>query len=562
MTRATVEQALESLEEWTDEMLVGQLFSVASGDHTARDIMGFGNGANEEAQLRAHERLKQQIRDYHLGGIIYFPPGDKHEPVANIRQDMLDLQDVASVPLLIATDQENGTVARIQVGVEHLPGAMALAAADNPVLTKRVGYATGEQLRSGAIFQTYAPVADVNVVPSNPSINVRSPGSDPQTAARHVATEVQAFSDGGVASTLKHFPGYGSATVDPHHGLPLILLTREEWNATERLPFQEGIKAGADSVMLAHALFPALDPNNAATFSPAIVRDLLRNELGFDGVIVTDAMEMGGAARSEGPAEACVLALQAGVDQILMPADLPEAYEAVLAALKDGRLDRTELQESARRILELKLKLGLDSPSLPTSATVDSIDHAALAAEVAAASIALRDPSQKPFLAENSAVLLIHPGVDPQRRGANPGDIIAPILEQTGHHVKQIVWGNEGDLPIDLEEFALADTEVSRDAVIVLRDAWKSHLPVTDLLDSLFAAGVKANVIVTRSPFEASTVQRDCPVVFSYGDNAYALEAAARVVAGVEAPNGILPMPVTDLETSAKASNAAMENLY
>lgn len=548
MVKKTVKEALQEVDQWEDEVLVGQLFSVASGKHAAKDILGFDGDVTEGEQSLVHEQLKQAIRDFHIGAVIYFPPGGDHEPVDQIRSSNLDLQQSAAVPLLIATDQENGTVARVRVGATHLPGAMALAAADDPEAAAAVARVTADQLRAVGIAQTFAPVADVNVVPENPGINIRSFGSDPAEVSGHIGTVVRGLADGGLASTVKHFPGYGSAAVDPHLGLPSVGLTREEWDATERLPFQEAIEAGVDSVMLGHAAFPALDPENPATFSRPIVTELLRGDLGFDGVIVTDAMDMGGAERPEGPAEACVTALQAGVDQILMPEDLPEAYNAVLTALREGRLDRSELIKSAKRILNLKLKLGIDEADLPDLEVFNDPTHVPLAQRVAASSVAERDSTVPSQLDEGSPVLVIHPGADPQKRGANPGKTLERILSAAGHETHCAQWGateEEGG-----EWRGLADHSVPSDvkqAVVVLRDAWKDGLPVADLLQDLKDAGMKAHVVALRSPYEAVTVPSEYPVLFTYGDNQYAIEAAGNVLIGKQVARGRIPMA---LETS------------
>ncbi len=549
MEKMTVQQALDSVESWSDEVLIGQLFSVASGGHAAKDILGFGGGHPEDKFQEVHDRLKQYIQEYHLGAIIYFPPGGDHEPVENIRESVLDLQKAAEIPLLISTDQENGTVARVRVGATHMPGAMALGATGDLETVTEVGHVTGEQLRSVGIFQTFAPVADVNVVSENPGVNIRSAGSDPVRAAEQLAATTKALAEAGIASTLKHFPGYGSAAVDPHLGLPSVSLSRERWDATERLPFQAAIDAGADSVMLGHAAFPALDPENSATFSRPIVTDLLRGDLGFEGVIVTDAMDMGGAERPEGAAEACVIALQAGADQILMPVDLPEAYETVLAALKEGRLDRDQLIASAKRILKLKLKLGLDNPEIPELDVLKNPAHVELARRAAAHAVAERNSEIDAALAPGASVLLVHPGIDPQKRGANPGEVLSEIFTDAGHKVEQIQWGateGEGGPWKGISAVQAAGLD---EAVVVLRDGWKDNLPVAEVLQELSEHGLKVHVVALRSPHESAAVSRDHAVLFTYGDNFYAIEAAGNVLAKGAKPLGGLPMAVSDLES-------------
>lgn len=545
MKRQRIRRALADVDRWDDEHLVGQLFSVASGGHAAKDIMGFGTVDPE----RAHALLLEDIRRYHLGGIVYFPPGGEHEPVARIRESLLALQAAAEVPLLIATDQENGTVARVRNGATHLPGAMALGATGDPQLWQGTAAASAQELRAVGIVQTYAPVADLNVTSENPSIGIRSAGADTGAACRQLDTVVRALRDNGVAPTLKHFPGYGTAATDPHLGLPSIPLGRQEWVRGERRVFAAGIRAGADAVMIAHILFPAVDPDHPATFSPTILRTELRDRLGFEGVLVTDAMDMGGAAHPDGPAEACVAALAAGADQILMPASLPDAYGAVLRAVRDGRLDRDELRRSARRILTLKSRYGLDDPVMPDLSVCNSEGHRDLARRAANASLAWRDASlARPLEDEGGAVLLVDPGPDPVRRGADPATVIAPLLRRTGREVVVVSWEEVGAR--DEGADALAAPRGTTDAIVVLRDAWKEDLPVTRVLRELTDRGLDVRVLITRSPHDATLVPRAHPVLLTYGDNEFALTAAGEVLSGRRAATGGLPMPVRDLEAT------------
>ena len=544
----TVKSALESVDQWDDERLVGQLFNIASGRHAAQNVMGFGGGGNSTAE-ELHEELRRAIEKYHIGAVIYFPPGGDHEPVEDVRSAMLDLQTAADVPLLIATDQENGTVARIRVGATHMPGAMALAATRDPQLWDEVAKITADQLRAVGIFQNFAPVADVITVPDNPGVNIRTAGSDPDRAGEQVAAFAAAQSAHGLASTLKHFPGYGSAKVDAHFDLPSIPVSREEWDRTERIPFEKAIRAGADSIMLGHVTFPALDPDNAATFSSAVIQTVLREDLGFEGVIITDAMDMGGADRPEGPAEACVSALLAGVDQILMPHDLDSSYAAVLAAVRDGRLDRARLRESAKRILKLKLKLGLDDPVVPELSIFDSAHHVEVAERAASAALSVRDSAVFRPLDTSSRVVIAHPGVDPQKRGVNPGEVLREVLETAGHDVDEILWGGtereggpwNGVIPEGVGQ-----------AVLVLRDAWKDGIDVAGVVSSMLGAGLDVTIVAIRSPYDTAAVGHEVPALLTYGDNVYAVRAAGLALIGSLEPAGHHPMPVLSAGADAQ----------
>ncbi|QTX04080.1 glycoside hydrolase family 3 protein [Agromyces archimandritae] len=546
----TVLSALTEADTWDDERLVGQLFNIATGRHAARNVFAFGDDGQapgEQASSEAlNEQLKQFIRENHVGAVTYFPPGGRYESLPAIRATIRELQDVADVPLLVATDQENGTVARVRVGVPQLPGAMALGATADAELWRLSGAYTADQLLAAGVQQAFAPVADVNTRSANPGVNIRSAGADPVAAAAQVATVVRALGEKGVAATLKHFPGLGRAAVDSHNELPIVSIARDAWDAVERLPFEAGIDAGADSIMLGHVVFPALDEKNPATFSRAIVQGLLRAELGFDGVVVTDAMDMGGAAHPDGAGEACVAALDAGVDQILMPADFPEAYDAVLAAVKDGRLSRERLRESAKRILRLKQKRSVGTLDLAAAATVDTAVQERFVQRSAARAIAVRDDAAPATLQPGAHILLLHPGNDPYRRGADTGGVIRTVLETAGHTVTAAPWGGDADA------LAAAVTSDATQAVVVLRDAFKSGLPVTELLESLTASGLDVFVIASRSPYDGASVPSAYPLVLSYGDDAPSLTAAAHVLTGAAEALGGRPMPVPSLESARR----------
>lgn len=539
-----LQEALATIDEWADEVLVGQLFSVSSGRHVAKDIMGL---VDESDDVDLDAILEDYIKTYYLGGIIYFPPGGDHESVHAVKETVDRLQKAAWTPLIVSTDQENGTVARIRQEATHFPGAMALGAADDEDLWINISKASAKELRAVGIYQTFAPIADLNVISENPSVGVRSPGADAKRAAKQVAATTKGLQEAGVGATLKHFPGLGSAAVDPHLGLPTMPLGREEWQNTEALVFEAGIEAGAGAVMIAHIVFPAVDPEQAATFSYPVITELLRNEFGFEGVIVTDAMDMGGAEHPDGPGEACVAALAAGVDQILMPADLPEAYEATVNALKEGRLDREQLRKSAKRILQMKINLGVGEEQPPVS-VVGSKEHVDLSVEAARKSLTARDPKNwKAALKDAKKVALVHMGDDPQKRGENPAKVLVPFLEDRDVEVVAVPWGPNAASGLDPDVDHL---------VVVLRDAWREEEPASEILAQIAEVKVPLTVVATRSTHEASGVSADHPVLFTYGDSEHALRAAAEAMLGDVEPTGTPPIEFLSLEDVEGVENS------
>jgi len=269
---------------------------------------------------------------------------------------------MAGVPLLVGGDFERGASMRVE-GTTVFPHAMAFGAAGDPAFSRFEGEVTAREARALGVHWVYYPVADVNNNPDNPIINIRSFGEDPQEVAAHVKAFIEgAHSDKRnlVLATAKHFPGHGDTSVDTHVNLATVNADRERLERLELAPFRAAIEAGVDSIMTAHIAVPALAPPDLpATLSPAILTGLLRNEMGFKGLVVTDALEMGGIAKGFSGAEAAVRALEAGVDVLLMPADPETALKGVVAAVENGRLNRRRIQESVVAILSAKERLGL-----------------------------------------------------------------------------------------------------------------------------------------------------------------------------------------------------------
>ncbi|WP_235854923.1 beta-N-acetylhexosaminidase [Nonomuraea aridisoli] len=342
-----------ALSEMTVEEKVGQLFMpIVYG--TAADSVSGENQARFGAQTPA-----KVIQKYHLGGVILFPYNVKS--VGQVVSFTNGMQRASKdVPLLVATDQENGMVSRFSSVMTAFPGAGQIGAKGQPELAGQVARATGRELHALGVNLDFAPVADVNVNPRNPVIGQRAYGDQPKKVAAMVAAAVKGFHEAGMASTAKHFPGHGDTNVDSHTGLPVINHTRAEWERIDAPPFKAAIDAGVDAVMSAHIVFPKLDPSgDPATLSKPILTGLLRKELGFKGVISTDALNMAGVRKKYDDGEIAVRALLAGADLLLMPNDLPKQYRAVVAAVKSGRISEERLDQSVTRLLTLKHNRGL-----------------------------------------------------------------------------------------------------------------------------------------------------------------------------------------------------------
>ena len=304
------------------------------------------------------------IQKYHIGNIILFKRNIQNAQQA--RELTHYLQRLAREagqrhPLLIMIDQENGMVSRLGQNATMFPGNMALGAIGSEQLAYEVAFATGRELKALGINMNLAPDVDVNNNPANPVIGVRSFGEDPQLVARLGAAMVKGYHDAGVISTLKHFPGHGDTAVDSHLALPTLPYSMERLDSLELIPFQRAIEAGVDAVMTAHLHLPLLQHGEIlpATLSYEIVTQLLRKRLGFQGVVISDCLEMRAVSDTVGVGPGTVKALQAGVDLVLIShhaALQREGIDAIHAALQKGTLTAERIQDAAERILQLKAR--------------------------------------------------------------------------------------------------------------------------------------------------------------------------------------------------------------
>ncbi|WP_405153182.1 beta-N-acetylhexosaminidase [Paenibacillus sp. FSL K6-0108] len=309
----------------------------------------------------ADEQIHQLIRDYHVGGVIYFRRNV--ESVDQLNRLSADLQAIAveagELPLMISVDQEGGMVARIdKEGVTQVPGNMALGATGNPAYTLECAQILGHELKSIGIDMNLAPVLDVNNNFLNPVIGVRSYGENAESVAAHGAAAIKGYQSRGVTATAKHFPGHGDTAVDSHLGMVTVPHDRNRLEKVELLPFRRAIEAGVDAIMTAHVIFPAIEPEPIpATLSRKVLTGLLRKEMGFDGIIITDCLEMHAISKPYGVAEAAVRAVEAGADLILVSHTLQDqvsAVEAVVEAVRTGRIEAATINKALERIISWK----------------------------------------------------------------------------------------------------------------------------------------------------------------------------------------------------------------
>ena len=358
----------------------------------------YGEPANtRSAEFRKYQHL---VRDLHVGGVIVTGHSlngviRNAEPYA-MAALLNRLQKLARTPLFVAADFERGASMRVN-STTAWPYSMAFGAAGDLAAVTQEGADTARDARAMGVNWLFAPVADVNNNPDNPIINIRSFGENPEQVASFVEAYIEgAHSDrkNPVLVTAKHFPGHGDTTEDSHLALARLDADRDRIEAVELPPFRSAIAAGVDAVMTAHLAVPALEPDNIpATVSSKIITGVLRDELGFHGLVVTDAMDMQGLSAMFDSGEASVRAIEAGADVLLMPKRPEEAIRAVVAAVQKGRISRQRLDESVDRVLAAKLRLGLRSKrfvNLESIAdVVDSPEAAELAQQVADRAVTL-----------------------------------------------------------------------------------------------------------------------------------------------------------------------------
>lgn len=556
------DKALRALiSRMTLEEKVGQLFVMRVYGHSATAPDQADIDANlKEIGVRTAAEL---IAKYRVGGIIYFAwahnTRDPHQIAAlsnGIQQASLELP--RGLPLLISTDQEHGIVARVGKPATLFPGAMALGAGGSRADARTVGRVSGAELRAIGISQDYSPVADVNVNPANPVIGVRSFGADPDAVAGLVAAEVKGYQCSGVAATAKHFPGHGDTAVDSHFGFPVITHSRELWSELDAVPFRAAIRAGIDSIMTAHIMVPALDPaGDPATLSHPILTGILRGELGYDGVVVTDSLGMEGVRTKYGDDRVPVLALKAGVDQLLNPPDLGVAWNAVLNAVRGGELTEARLDESILRVLRLKAKHGLLSDPYVRDAAVDRVvgipAHLRAADRIAerTTTLLVNKEGLLPLSRRRTPRVLVV-GADPASPSLSDGPpttVAAAELTGLGFTATAL---STGTAPSAATIARAVTATADADAVVVLTYNLTATGSQKTLVESLVATGVPVTAVAIRNPYDIARIPGVGAALASYSWTDVEVRAAARVIAGRVDPRGRLPVAVQRADDPAQ----------
>ncbi|MPZ69682.1 MAG: glycoside hydrolase family 3 protein [Actinobacteria bacterium] len=536
----------ELLDEMTLEEKVGQMFMVH----------GFGTSLNDPdpAMIQANQDLygvddfEGLIDKYHVGGIIYFGFSnnvDSPQQVASLSNEIQTKAtgSGAGVPMLIAADQEQGLVSRLLEPFTQFPGNMAVAATRKTQLARSAARITGNELLAIGINENFAPVADVNMDPANPVIGIRSFGSRAGLVSRFVEAQVKGFHDAGISSTAKHFPGHGDTGTDSHTDLPVIDHNLAELNKIDLPPFQAAIDAGVDAIMTAHILVEALDDSGVpATLSRPILTDLLRKEMGFDGVIVTDALTMEGVRQMFPDDRIPVEAIKAGADLMLMPPEMDESIQGVLDAVAIGEISEQRIDRSVRRILRLKAKRGLLDGEVLVDVTrvsevVGTPEHQVVADKVGRGSVTLlRNTDGILPLDANTGQSALLAGWGPTT--LNTLDALFRLRGVTPEVLDTGTTPNAAAI-----DTAVAAAEGKSFVFVSTNSAWRRP-GQQDLIAALRETGIPVIVVSMNEPYDVAHLD-DAPTYLStYGFRWPSLTALTRVLFGEGDARGRLPVEI------------------
>ena len=493
----------------------------------------------------------------------------------DIAEKLNTLQRASRLPLLIAADFESGPGARIRESVAF-PGNMALGATDRELDAYEVGRVIATEGRAVGIQFDFAPVVDVNNNPLNPIINVRSFGENPQRVAALASAYIRGLREHGMLSAAKHFPGHGDTGTDSHIALPVVTASRARLDSVELVPFRAAVREGTDAVMTAHLAVTGLGGEGSppATLSPFVVDTLLRHGLGFQGLVVTDALNMGAIVSRYGASQAAVMALEAGADILLMPADPKAAIDAVVDAVSRGDVSEARLDSSVARVLAAKARVGLFQSRLVDinriAAAVGTAPDVALAQDISQRSLVLVKDSlgMVPLpAARRRHLLVVSYGNEAYRE---VGGTFSTSVRSAMDTLRTFrLWPASGPASFD----SLRAEAAAASAVVFLAasqpTAWRPDAvdipaPVAALIDSLAANGAPVAAVSLGSPYVLAQIPHVPAYVVAWTDNEITERALARALLGMSPITGKLPVTLppafpagTGLERAARVDAGA-----
>jgi beta-glucosidase-like glycosyl hydrolase/CubicO group peptidase (beta-lactamase class C family) len=514
-------------------------------------------GVFEAADSPEYKEILREVEENRVGGLIIVtdrgPLGLERSQVYPTAVVTNELQRRAKIPLLVGADFESGTGMRLDEGTSF-PSAMAIAATGDPKLAYEAGKYTALEARAAGVQWIFAPDADVNNNPDNPIINVRSFGEDPKEVSAYVREFVRGVEENGVLATAKHFPGHGDVGIDSHLALATVPGDRQELESTELVPFRAAIAGGVSSIMPGHLSVPALepDPQIPATVSHEILTSILRDEMKFRGLIITDAMEMGGITSLYAPGEAAVRSVEAGADVLLMSPAPDAALGALEQAVRSGRIPEKRIDASVRRILAAKAKVGLDRNRLVDVSRLNENfalqEYEHVAQRIADRGVTLlRDaPNILPLDATRPLrVLLVALSADPD---ANPGETIEPDVRPRVDSLT-VLRADTQYAPVSALKLPPASTyDVAIAALFVRVADRKGDIGFPEdqraFVDQLISAGKPTIVASFGSPYLIERFPSAKTWVAEFSSNDVSQRAVARALFGQTAIGGKIPVTV------------------
>ncbi|MCM3718702.1 beta-N-acetylhexosaminidase [Fictibacillus phosphorivorans] len=510
---------------------------------------------NGQPVTEMNDEIRDLIKKYHLGGVILFS-----ENVVTTEQTVRLVDEYKKANedygLLLSIDQEGGIVTRLQSGTDF-PGNMALGATRSTELAESVGHAIGSELHALGINMNLAPVLDVNNNPDNPVIGVRSFGEDPQLVADLGTSYTKGLQNSGMAATAKHFPGHGDTATDSHLGLPSVPHDKERLLEVELYPFQQVMNEGIDAIMTAHVTFPKIDPTTViskkdgteialpATLSYEVLTNLMRNEMGFDGVISTDALNMKAIADHFGPIDAVIRAVNAGTDIILMPVGLEEVASGLYEAVERGEITEQRLDQSVERLLTLKAKRGIYKQVKETPIE-EKIEHA----EEVVGNLQHKEIEQE--VARKSVTLVQNNGLLPVDK-TNLDSII--IIGYTySENLRDALAAHHSSVELIKADKPLNQEQLTKviNADLVVLGTYTSNVsgrlpssPQMQMVNQVIQAAPDKTVAVgIRNPYDIMAFPDVTAYITQYGFRDASFKATTETIFGLNNPSGKLPVTI------------------
>lgn len=590
---STAEESREEISEEEDAEIRKMISEMTAQEKLAQMMIVSlrAGGSNSNSMTELTQEYAELMSKYDFGGVILFAGNivDPAQTVTLIRGcQEAAMSSAHGIPMFICVDQEGGMVNRVSFGMTG-SGNMALAAAGNTSLTRESAKMMGEDIRALGFNMDFAPVCDVNSNPANPIIGVRSFSDDPQITAEHVTAFLSGLEESGIAAALKHFPGHGNVGEDSHTHLPCSEFSLEEIRACDLVPFQAGIDAGTDMIMTAHIQFPKIETETyvskqdgkeiflPATLSHRIINGLLREEMEYDGVVITDAMEMDAIAAHFDPADAAVLAINAGVDILLCPADiymdeegdiLPEIdkyMEDLLARVEAGEINEEELDDSVYRILKLKKEKGIvkDADLAPVEQQIAQAQDTVGTAlehkrewEIAQAGMTLlRNEDGALPLDGKRPVLILYPS---DSRGPSVDYAVSRLEKEQLLDSAMVTSMCLADRTADSADLQQAMAEA--DEIVILSQSVSRNEEITRLIAQARRNGQKTVLLSLNLPYDAACYEEADAVLCAYqpygsahdeeGNGPFNLNVAVALCTafGQSVPAGTLPVNVPKIE--------------